>query len=342
MPSNSVILVFNMSAVGGGYRRHIFECGVARVEVVIILVFIDNNSGITIDLGRLQCFVAVAEELHFRRAAARLGMAQPQLTLAIQRLESDLGGQLLSRSNRKVELTPAGKALLEEARPLLARAGAAARMVRQLSSGEIGRLRVGFVPWSVMRALPRTLRQFHAKWPGIEVVIDEQMSRSQVEALQDGSLDLGILNRHLIDTTGLELATVETTRLVAAIPSKWPLGKRRSVHLAELADCPFIEFPQHWVPNYFGAFDEACKRAGFKARVAQRVRQPYTMFNLVANEVGIALVQDTARHLELAGVSLVPIEDLVEPFWSEIAMAWLPRRLSNPLRDFIEIMSTVS
>jgi len=189
-----------------------------------------------------------------------------------------------------------------------------------------------------MRALPRAMVEFQRRWPGVELRIDEQMSRSQVDALQQGTLDLGIFNRYLVDTSGLDTLTVETTRLTAAVPTASPLAHKRGVRLRELADCTFLLFPQTWVPDYFGAFEAACRAAGFSPRIGQSVRQPYTMFNLVANGLGVGLVQDSARHLPVAGVALVPIVDLDAPFWSEIAAAWMPARLTPPLQSFIECL----
>lgn len=294
------------------------------------------------DLQDVRHFVAVAEELHFRRAAQRLGTSQPLLSRAVQRLEADLGARLIDRDNRNVSLTPAGAALLEDGKRLLAQHDAVTRRIQGIANNEQGRLRIGFVPWSVMRTLPRALMEFRQRWPGVEVRVDEQMSRSQVEALKDGTLDLGVLNRYLVDTAGLETATVETTRLVAAVPSAWPLARRRQVKLKELAGFTLILFPQHWVPDYYGAFEVACRRAGFTPKIGQYVGQPYTMFNLVANGFGIGLVQDSARHFKVEGVTLVPIADLDAQFWSEIALAWVPARLTPPLKAFIDTMLRVA
>lgn len=291
-----------------------------------------------LDLRQLERFVAVAEELHYRRAAQRLGMAQPPLSQSILRLEEALKVQLFARNNRRVALTPAGAALLDEARRLLAQAETAQRIVRQTATGQIARLRVGFVPWSVMRILPRALHEFRRKWPGVEVRLDEQMSKSQVEALREARLDLGILNRSIVSLDGLEVRTIERTRLVAAMPSRWPIARRKSVKLAELAEFPFVLFPEHWVPNYYASFAGACRQAGFEPKVAQQVGQPYTMFNLVANGFGIGLVQDSARHMKVVGVKLVPVEDLPDRFWTEIALAWMPKSLAPPHKALIELL----
>lgn len=288
------------------------------------------------ELRQMRLFLAVAEELHFGRAAQRLGMAQPPLSRAIAQLENELGAPLLSRTSRRVSLTAAGEALRQQAEALLAQADLAERTVRQVATGELGRLRVGFVPWGAMRILPRALRDLRRHWPGVDVRLDEHMSRSQVEALRHGTLDAGILNRQYVDTSGLALATIETTRLVAAVPASWPIGQRRRVRLAELAEYPFVLFPHHWVPNYHATFEAACRRAGFTPRVAQQVGQTFTLFNMVANELGIGLIQDSARHLKVEGVSLVTISDMDDAFSAELAVAWSPARVTPPLRALLQ------
>jgi len=186
--------------------------------------------------------------------------------------------------------------------------------------------------------LPRSLLEFRKHWPQVKVRIDEQMSRSQVAALREGTLDLGILNRNLVETRGLELHTLERTHLVAAVPSHWPISKSQQVRLKELATYPFLLFPNHWVPNYNAVFKDACRQAGFSPKVAQYVGQPYTLFNLVANGLGVGLVQDTARHLKMDGVTFLDISDLAKPFKSEIALAHLKQPLSPPIAALKEIL----
>ena len=292
----------------------------------------------SLDLKKLRYFLVLTEELHYRRAAARLGIAQPPVSAAIATREESLGTQLLERDRRSVRLTPAGQALAKEAAQLIAKADAAERLVKRVAGAEVSRIRLGFVPWSVMKILPRSLLEFRKQWPQVKVRIDEQMSRSQVEALREGSLDLGILNRNLVETRGLQLHTLETTHLVAVVPARWPIGKLQHIRLQDLARHPFLVFPNHWVPNYFAAFKDACRQAGFIPKVAQYVGQPYTMFNLVANGLGVGLVQDTARHLKMEGVTLLDIVDLAKPFWSEIALAHVKQTLSPPVAALKDIL----
>lgn len=294
------------------------------------------------ELRHLRHFVAVAEELHFGRAAARLGMAQPPLSQSLMRLETSLGTALIDRRHYHVTLTPAGQALLKEARPLLAQAALAQQAVQRAAAGVLPHLRVAFVPMMLMRILPQAISQFRRAWPGVQVQLHERNSRNTVEHLRNGSIDLGLVVRNLVDTEGLEVRTIERTRVVAAVPSQWPLGQRKSVRLAELADCSFVLFPQQMANDFYTAFEATCRNAGFTPDISQQVNQAYTMFNLVANGLGVGLVQESARGMRVEGVSLVDIEDLPDSFITEVSLAWMPSTVSPPLYAMIAILEQVS
>ena len=293
------------------------------------------------DLRQLRHFVAVAEELHFGRAATRLGMAQPPLSNSIMRLEESLQAKLLERSSRQVNLTAAGKALVQEANRILDQVSFAEQTVRRVAAGKLTRLRMAIVPMSAMRILPRAVRLFNKRHPEVEVELDEMVSREQVQALQQGNIDVGILVRNIISTEGLAVRSIERSGVVAAVPEKWTnLSQRHSVKLVELAKYPFVLALQP--TKFYPALVAACQRAGFTPTLIQRVGNPYTMFNLVANELGIGLVQDTARDLEVKGVSFVEIEDLPESFYGEIAVAWVPRAVSPTVMEMVKIIEEVA
>ncbi|MES2258373.1 MAG: LysR family transcriptional regulator [Pseudomonadota bacterium] len=294
------------------------------------------------ELRHLRHFVAVAEELHFGRAALRLGMAQPPLSQSLMRLEANLGVTLLDRKHHHVTLTPAGQALLKESRPLLAQAALAEMAVQRAAAGVLPHLRISFVPMSLMRILPLAIRQFRHAWPGVQVQLAERSSRHTVDNLRNGSIDLGVVVRSLVDADGLELRTIERTRIVAAIPAQWPLGQRTSVRLAELASASFVLFPQQMINNFYTAFEATCRNAGFTPDISQQVNQAYTMFNLVANGLGIGLVQASARGMRVEGVALVDIEDLPDSFITEVAIAWMPNTVSPPLHSMIATLEEMS
>ena len=294
------------------------------------------------ELHHLRHFVAVAEELHFGRAAARLHMAQPALSQSIQRLEASLGVELFRRSRSAVVPTPAGHALLPHARDTLVQAELAERVARRAAEGEFARLRVGFVPWSLTRALPQAIRRFRRRWQGVQVRLYERVSRQQVASLRAGELDLAVISLRMTDTAGLETRVVETSRLVAAVPSTWPLAARGELRFADLADQPFVIFPPAFSPAAHAAFEVACRAAGFQPNVIQETAQPFTMLNMVANELGVALIQSTAAAMTIEGVTLVDIVDAPPSFDTEIALVWTPTAMTPPLHAFIETLASVA
>ncbi|WP_223446289.1 LysR substrate-binding domain-containing protein [Pseudomonas sp. BF-R-19] len=292
------------------------------------------------ELRQLKHFVIVAEELHFGRAAARLGMAQPPLSQSIMRLEESLEVKLLDRTSRLVSLTVPGQALLEEAKKILALVEFTEKAVRRLEAGELTKLRIAFAPMAAMQILPQAIRLFRKRYPAVEVELDERSSKLQVEGLLNGSLDIGIIIRNIVNTQGLEISTIEHSKLVAAVPAKWSLAKRESVKLVELASYPFV-LTTH-PSNLYPALEAACRRAGFTAKVTQRVGQSYTMFNLVANELGIGLIQDTARNMKVEGIAFIPVEDLPNDFYGEAAVAWVPRAVSPSVIAMTNLIKEVA
>ena len=322
---------------GSAAWRHYGKAGASDIIQVKI-----KTGMLSMDLRHLRHFVAVAEELHFARAAQRLGMAQPPLSQSIMRLEAALGVKLLERSNRKVTLTQAGAALLGEARRMLAQADLTERLVKRVAAGDLTRLRIGFVPMLAMAVLMQAVRTFQARWSGVDVHLSERTSAAQVDALRSGSLDLGVVIRSAVtDPDELELMTIERSSLIAAVPSGWPLAKRRRLRLADFARQPLVMFPQQTTQNFFAAFEAACRQAGFTPNVAQQAAQPYTMLNLVANEFGIGFVPQGARALRIEGVAYVPVDDLPESLANEAALAWMPKMLSPTLRAMIDIFAQV-
>jgi DNA-binding transcriptional LysR family regulator len=288
------------------------------------------------ELHHLRHFVAVAEQLHFGRAAEQLGMSQPPLSQSIQRFETSLGFALFDRIRGKVSLTAAGRALLPHARDILAQVELAERVARQASEGCFDSLRIGFVPWSLTRALPRAIRSFKKRWSGVQVLLYERVSRQQVDSLREGELSIAIVNLHLADVAGLQSVVVEHSELVVAVPQAWPLAAQAGVRLADLASQPFVGFPQRLSPGSHDALLSACLQAGFRPNVIQETVQPFSMLNMVANEVGIALVQNTAAEMRIEGVRFLPVIDAPSSFKAEVALVWNPGALTPPLSDFLD------
>ena len=292
------------------------------------------------ELRHMRHFIAVAEELHFARAAKRLKIAQPPLSQSIKRLEESLGTRLLERSSRGVQLTTSGQALLPEAREILAHAQLAEQLVRRVAGGEPAQLRVGFVPLPAMQRLPIAVRQFQRRWPKVELQLQEMTSAAQVEALRAGQIDVGIVTRDRVDTYGLQAQSLERYNWVLAVPAAWPLASRPSLRLADLAGSPLLLFPRKLFPGFLTELETACRAAGFVPRANVRVAEPHTMLALVAHEVGIGFVPETARRLKVEGVRLVPVLDLPTTLAMQAAVAWVPRAQPKALRELIDLLQS--
>ena len=289
-----------------------------------------------IELHHMRHFVAVAEELHFGRAAARLGMAQPPLSQSIRRLEAGLGFQLFSRTQRRVELTPAGQVFLGEARRALNQAGEAVRLARLAASDDTAELRVTFVSAALYRVLPVALQRFRSAHPRVGIRLDERATDPQIDGLKEGAIDLGFVTPPLKDAKGLEVVSLQRDPMIVALPTSHPLATRHSVALRELAAEDFIFFPYQQGPHLHSRIVAECRRAGFVPRIAQEARLMYTILSLVRAEMGISLVPVGARSIGLEGVRFVPLTGLASDVLWELAIAWRPRGMRRPLRSLIE------
>ena len=170
----------------------------------------------------------------------------------------------------------------------------------------------------------------------------ERVSRQQVASLKSADLDLAVISLNATGTAGLETRLVETSRLVVAVPTAWPLSKRAGLRFADLADQPFVIFPPSLSPASHDTFEAACRAAGFRPRITQETAQPFTMLSMVANELGVALIQSTAATMTPEGVTLVPIIDAPASFQTDIALAWMPHSLTPALRAFIDMVASAA
>jgi DNA-binding transcriptional LysR family regulator len=264
------------------------------------------------ELRHLRYFVAVAEELHFGRAAARLRIAQPPLSRQIRDLEREIGAPLLSRTKKRVALTPAGRAFLPEARLAIAQAKRAKRAALSAARGEMGELRVGFVEAATYSGvLPGVLRHFRKHLPDVGLELFEMSSFQQAEALRQGRIDLGILHSPPPDADRwLRLERVLEDRLVVALPRGHHLAKRSRLALRALAPEPFLLFPRYAAMVLYDRIIAACRDAGFSPSVVQEAAQMQTIIGLVAAGLGVALVPASIVQLRRPGVVYRPLRDL--------------------------------
>lgn len=287
------------------------------------------------ELRHLRYFLAVAEEMHFGRAAARLAMAQPPLSQQIRQLEEELGVALFRRTRRRVALTEAGEAFLVGARRALAEVERAAVAARRAARGETGHLAIGFVGSATYELLPSLLRLLRSRYPDIALSLREMTTAQQATALAAGEIDLGFL-RPPLEGDDLDMATVREERLVAVLPAGHRLaGSTEPLDLAELAREAFVLFPAAQGQGLYSQIVEACRQAGFYPRVVQEAVQMDTLLALVAGSVGVTLAPSSLEALARPGVTYRPVAHSPA---LQLAAAWRRGDDRPPLRRVLELI----
>jgi DNA-binding transcriptional LysR family regulator len=286
-----------------------------------------------VKLQQLRCLVAVAEELHFGRAATRLRMAQPPLTRQIQALEAELGFLLLDRSRRKVELTAAGAVMLRHARRMFEALEQATDEARRASLGQIGRIRVAYPSSLTYSGLTDFLRAFRVKLPDVEVALQEMPPQEQIDALREGRVDVGFV-RAPLDDPALSSEVLRREPLVVALPCDHPMARRARVPLDALAGEAFVFFPRKRGSAFFDQLVGLCRSAGFAPNIVQEAPL-VDILNLVAAGFGISIVPLSLRNLRRAGIKLRP---LVGSPTTELLMAWATENHSPVLLGFLEVV----
>jgi DNA-binding transcriptional LysR family regulator len=263
----------------------------------------------SIDVRHLRAFVAVAEELHFGRAAQRLRMAQPPLSQLIRSLESGLGAQLFVRTTRSVNLTPAGMLLLSRAHRILHDLDQAAEDVRRAERGEMGNVRLGFTDLCAIELVPKIAHRFRAANPDVQLdLLGTFYSQEEIDMILDDDLDAGIVHGSLVHPA-LESRVLGADHLVVALPESHPLAARSTVELSSLADESLLTYPDSRGSAIREAVIAVCSAAGFRPRIVQGVQESMALVALVAAGVGVALLPTSllafrppgAVYRELAG-----------------------------------------
>jgi DNA-binding transcriptional LysR family regulator len=254
------------------------------------------------DLNQLRCFVAVAEELHFGRAAIRLHMTQPPLSRQIQLIEHNIGTPLFTRTNRMVRLTPAGRGLLPDALTILRLAEKAHQSALRAGLGEAGRLVIGFTAASSYEFLPEMLARLRRTLPGIDLELREMVSRWQLDALDNGQLDIGLLRPPPPGRDGLRSVCVAREALVAAMPLEHPLAKRRGLHLKDFDGRAMVMYSPDEASYFHDLVRHVFARIGAKPQYGQHVSQVHSVLAVVRSGLGAALVPETASRLWHEGI----------------------------------------
>jgi DNA-binding transcriptional LysR family regulator len=285
------------------------------------------------ELRHLRYFVTVAEELHFGRAAQRLHIQQPPLSRQIQILEAELGFLLFERSRRRVELTPAGSALLVRVRQVFDALDAAIHDARSASEGESGRLVIGYPSSLAYSGLTELLRAFRTRFPAVELTLHELSPGEQIDALKAGGLDVGFVRSSLEDPA-LVAELVRREALMVVLPDDHPLTAQRTIPLEALAKEPFVMFPRARGPAYFDQLMGLCRGAGFTPRIVQEAPQ-LDIVSMVAAGFGISIMPSSMRNFRRPGVSFRAILGAPQV---ELLIVWRHQNLSPALHNFVDLV----
>jgi DNA-binding transcriptional LysR family regulator len=265
------------------------------------------------DLRRLRYFVVLAETLHFGRAALRLNIAQPPLSHQIRVLEEELGARLFDRSNRHVELTAAGTALLPEARALLAQAEKASAIAARVERGELGELRIGFTSAAALtHVIPRLILAYRRGWPGVRLSIHELTTQGQLTAMLERRLDFAFIRGTVAPDLPLAFGAVRLFEdaFVAVLPPQHPCADTSGpLSVKALINEPFVMYPADSGTGAYEHVMSLCRHAGFAPQVVQEALSAVTMVGLVAAGLGVALVPESFQRIEASGVAFRPLRE---------------------------------
>jgi DNA-binding transcriptional LysR family regulator len=290
------------------------------------------------ELRHLRYFIAVAEELHFGRAAQVLGISQPPLSQQIQALEHEVGARLFERTNRRVELSEAGRLFLHEARLVLAQVDKAADVARRAQQGELGELKIGFTSSAPFNSsIPQAIFAFRQAFPAVHLNLQEMSSAVVAESLVDESIQVGLM-RPLPLPDSLSVVELMREPLVAVLNAGHPLvqGSEGGLHLAQLADEPFVFFPRSYGSGLYAQLLNLARDAGFSPHFAQEAREAMTIIGLVAAGLGVSVLPASYQRIRIDGVVYRTLLDQ-----EAVTAVWLVQRkgVQTPMaKAFVELL----
>ncbi|WP_019508392.1 LysR family transcriptional regulator [Pleurocapsa sp. PCC 7319] len=290
------------------------------------------------ELRQLRYFVAVAQELHFGKAAERLQITQPALSKQIRVLETELEIQLFIRTKRTVNLTKAGEVFFAQAQQLLQQAEEAIQLAKRTASGEVGRLNIGFTATATYTVLPELIRKFRSRYPQVEVEMLELCTEAQVATLNRGEIDLGFLHPP-IDSRGLEIYPILSEDFILVLPPQHHLIDKQSLSFKDLAGESFLIHPRQEGPFLYDRFLKLCRQAGFQPQIVKEVTSHQTRICLVAAGMGITFIPAGLQTLVSQDLIYKPIEN--SPIKLEFAAAWRSLVTMPVLQEFLILVQSM-
>lgn len=286
------------------------------------------------ELRHLRYFLAVADELHFGRAARKLHIAQPPLSRQIRDLEEELQVSLFRRAHKRVELTEPGRIFQEKARLILQQTEQARMLMSSASRGAAGQISIGFVTSAVYSVIPDILRRYRKQFPQVDIRCFEMSPLVQLEALRERQIQIGFV-RIPVQDASLQLFPISKEKLILAIADDHPLLHRKKTRLRDFASENFIIFPRAQGPGTYDSIVTTCQKAGFSPHIVQEAHEMQTILALVAAGLGVAMVPYSLQHLRRPGVVYREVEEPTSLL--ELGLAIRKEEESALVRGFVEI-----
>lgn len=291
------------------------------------------------ELRHLRYFVAVAEELHFGRAARALHISQPPLSQQIAALEEEMGVRLFERVGRHIELTEAGASFLTHSRQVLAHVKQAVNAAQRIENGEVGQLSIGFVSSMAYTCLPWVLRAFGNQYKEVSLLLHELTIPEQVRAIDEGRIHIGLLRPPIANSAVTTKIALEEPYVVV-LPDDHPQSRRAKVALKTLANTPFIMFPRRIGGTFYDQVVGLCREAGFDPIVEHEVTQMHAVVGMVSARLGVSIVPASIERLRIDGVVFRPLAGPVT-VRSQTAVAWRSGDASPLVQAFVDVACSV-